>query len=102
MTKLDTDDIWYQPSLDVFLNRWFSNYAEARRSLDSDGGFLLPYRHHFFVCETDVIQALGLDPNDPDWEKVGRDCAKPVDGEAYQRLIDKRAKVLRDTSVNEV
>jgi hypothetical protein len=102
MTKLNIDEIWYQPGLDVFLNRWFSNYAEARRSLDIDGGFLLPYRHHFFVCETDVIQAIGLDPNDPDWEKVGRDCAKPIDSEAYQRLIDKRAKVLRDTSVNEV
>jgi hypothetical protein len=101
MTKLDTDDIWYQPSLDVFLNRWFSTYADARNSLDGEGGFLLPYRHHFFVCEADVIQAIGLDPNDPDWEKVGWDCAQPKDIEAYRRLFEKRAKVLRGTSVNE-
>ena len=33
MRRDDSDDLWYQPDLDVFLNRWFSNYDEARRSL---------------------------------------------------------------------
>jgi hypothetical protein len=97
-----SDDIWYQASLDVFLNRWFSGYDDARKSLDSDGGFLLPYKNHFFVCEADLIQAIGLDPNDADWEKIDWDCAQPKDIEAYQRLLEKRAKVLRGTSVNEV
>jgi hypothetical protein len=94
MTDLDSDKLWYQPSLDVFLNRWFSNYEEARRLLDGEGGYLLPYQKHFFVCEAEVISALGLEPDDLDWERIGRDAAKPKDREAYQRLRDKRVKIL--------
>jgi len=39
----------YEPRMDAFLNRWFTSYAAARRSLDSDGDFLLPYEEQFFV-----------------------------------------------------
>ena len=35
MTDTDSDKLWYQPNLDVFLNRWFSTYEEARRSLEA-------------------------------------------------------------------
>jgi hypothetical protein len=94
MIEPDFDKLWYQPNLDVFLNRWFRTYEEARRSLDAEGGFLLPYQKHFFVCEADVIQALGMEPEDPDWETIGHDAAKPSDNEAYQRLRDKRARVV--------
>ena len=86
--------LWYQSTLDVFLNRGFSNYEAARQSLDGEGGFLLPYKKHFFVCEADVIQALGLEPDDPDWERIGRDGAKPKDRDAYERLRDRRTKIL--------
>ena len=57
MNQALSDEIWYQPNLDVFLNRWFSEYANARKSLEVEGGFLLPYKQHFFVCEADVIEA---------------------------------------------
>src|SRR5712675_739498 len=94
MIDSDSDKLWYQPNLDVFLNQWFSNYEEARQALDSGGGFLLPYKNHFFVCEADVIQALGLEPDDQDWEKIGRDAAKPRDAEAFQRLRKRRIRVV--------
>ena len=94
MIDPNSDKLWYQANLDVFLNRWFANYQEARQALDREGGFLLPYRKHFFVCEADVIQALGLEPDDPDWEKIGRDGAQPEDQDAYQRLRDKRAQIV--------
>lgn len=96
MSEVDTRKLWYHPNLDVFLNRWFSSYEAARRSLESEGGFLLPYLKHFFVCEPDVIAAMGLEPDDPDWERIGRDCVKPTDADAYQRLVDKRVRVVRD------
>lgn len=96
MERKDADELWYQPDLDVFLNRWFPNYDEARRSLESEGGFLLPYRHHFYVCEAGAIRALGLEPEDPDWERIGRDCARPADAEAYRRLRAKREQVARE------
>ena len=96
MDQVDVDTLWYQPNLDVFLNRWFSNYAEAQKSHRSDGGFLLPYKRHFFVCEADVILAMGLESDDPDWERVGWDCAQPLDKPAYLRLREKRVKVLQN------
>ena len=95
MNEVEEDSIWYQPNLDVFLNRWFSSYADARHSLESEGGFLLPYKKHFFVCEAGVIRSLGLEPDDPDWEKIGRDFAKPADEEAASRLQEKRLNILR-------
>jgi len=33
---------------------------------------------------------MGLDPSDPDWERIGRDGARPADEQAYQRLRAKR------------
>lgn len=95
MNRPDAEELWYQPSLDVFLNLWFANYDAARAARETEGGFLLPYKHHFFVCEPGLIKALGLDPNDPDWEMVGWDCARPKDPEAYQRLRAQREKKLR-------
>jgi len=82
----------------VFLNRWFANYAEARASRERHGGFLLPYQTHFFVCQPDVIAALGLDPQDSDWEKIGYDCARPNDQNAFVRLRKKREGIVRAAS----
>ena len=87
--------LWYPPTLDVFLNRWFKTYEEARRALESEGGYLLPYKQQFFVCEAPAIKAMGLDPADPDWEQVGRDLAHPADEQAYQRLREKRERAAR-------
>jgi hypothetical protein len=95
MTQEDASRLWYEPELDVFVNRWFSDYGEARRSLEVEGGYLLPYGRQYFVCEAEVIRALGLEPGDEDWERVGRDCARPADVEAYGRLRGKRERVAR-------
>ena len=86
-----TDEMWYPPHLDVFLNLWFSSYDEAKAEQERSGGYLLPCRHHFFVCQAEAIRALGLDPEDPDWARVGWDCARPRDELAAERLFVKRA-----------
>jgi len=95
MTDIDRSKLWYHPNLDVFLNRWFADYEQARASLESEGGFLFPYRHHYFVCQPDVVAALGLDPEDADWEAIGRDCVRPKDQAAFQRLSEKREQIVR-------
>jgi hypothetical protein len=69
-----------------FLNRWFARYDEARASLEFGGGYLFPYRRQFFVCESGFVEALGVDPADPDWERVGRDWVRPRDADAHGRL----------------
>jgi hypothetical protein len=45
-----------------------------------------------------VISALGLDPQDSDWEKIGYDCAHPQDPEALDRLRQKREAIVRRSS----
>ena len=80
----------YVPLMDAFLNRWFASYEEARASLDADGGYLLPYNDQFFVTVADAIRELGLDPADPDWERIGWDWVRPLDDEARERLRQKR------------
>ena len=92
----EADTLWYPPALDVFLNRWFKSYEEARRLLEGEGGYLLPYKHQFFICEAAAVEAMGLDPCDPDWDKIGRDGARPADEQAYQRLREKRMAAAGD------
>ncbi|MEO7328119.1 MAG: hypothetical protein ABI193_06050 [Minicystis sp.] len=85
-------DRYYPPGrMGSGLNRWFTSYDEARTSLDAYGGYLFPYRTQFFVCEEAHIEALGLDPADPDWARIGHDWVKPRDPEAHQRLDERLA-----------
>lgn len=72
------------------LNVWCPTYEAAREYLDTRRGFyLLEYRGKCFLAQAPHIRGLGLDPNDPDWERIGRDWVKPRDPEAKQRLRDK-------------
>lgn len=89
-----TSPSMYAGELDVFLNRWFVSYEEASASLEAEGGFLLPYRNQFFVCEQSAIQMLGLDPEDPDWGRIGYDWVKPRDWRAWRRLAYRREQAL--------
>lgn len=74
----------------AFLNHWFSDYAEARAHLERAGGFLLPYGAQYFVAESAAITHLGLDPDDPDWARIGYDWVRPADAVAFARLREKR------------
>lgn len=80
----------YVPSMDVFLNRWFVTYEAARAARETEGGYLFPYRHHFFVAPSGAIRELGLDPADPDWERIGWDWVRPLDRAAWERLAEQR------------
>ena len=82
--------------LDVLLNRWFATYEDARASREQMGGFLLPYSQQFFICEPERIRELGLDPDDPDWKRIGWDWVKPLDRLAWERLREKRVRSGKD------
>lgn len=72
------------------LNTWFNNYEDAKKYLDSrKKHYLLVYKNHYFVCQAPHIESLGLDPKDPDWEKIGYDWVNPTDQKAKLRLQDK-------------
>ncbi len=84
-TQFDSSKFFSKPR-GAFLNRWFVDYAQAKESLEKEGGYLLPYRDQYFICESGFIEALGLDPNDPDWERIGRNGIEPADQAAWARI----------------
>jgi hypothetical protein len=72
------------------LNVWYATYKEAKQHLEqAQTHYLLVYKQHYFICQADHILGLGLDPHDPDWQKIGRDWACPKDLKAHARLCSK-------------
>lgn len=69
-----------------FSNEWYANYQVAKQHLEQVGGYLLPYKNHFFICTSEYIKTLGLDPNDPDWKAISWDWVHPTCLVAWQRL----------------
>ena len=43
-----------------FLNQWSANYAEAKSYQQENGGFILPFKNQFFICEADYVNNLGF------------------------------------------
>ena len=63
-----------------------ASYDEAREIRREHGGSLLACRRHFFIVDRHCIEFLGIDPDDPDWQHIGRDWARPADPASRQRL----------------
>lgn len=80
-----------------FLNQWFASYPEAKSYLQSEGGFLLPFKKQFFICDANYITELGFDADDNDWKLIGYDWAQPDNKEAWQRLYKKWMKIQGDS-----
>ncbi|WP_394834956.1 hypothetical protein LVJ94_51500 [Pendulispora rubella] len=81
------------------LNQWFASYAEAfaaQRSLpDRPRHYLLAYKRHLLITGPSFVEALGMDPDDPDWEAIGWDWVHPIDAAARSRLYYKRLVAMR-------
>lgn len=90
----------YAGGLDVLLNRWFARYEDARASRQQMGGFLFPYDKQFFVCEAEGVRVLGLDPTEPDWQRIGWDWVEPLDRAAWDRLREKRLAAIAKSKPN--
>lgn len=86
----------YTAAMAVYLNRWFADHAEARASLAERGGYLLPFRDQCFLTDADAVRLLGLDPDDPDWRRIGFDWVRPADAAAHGRLVARRRAAIAD------
>ena len=82
----DFGTLLYPDGADAHWNIWSASYAEARSIREDHGGYLLAYRRHFFIVDRYFIETLGLLPEDPDWELIGRDWVKPRQMDARARL----------------
>ena len=84
------------PGSSAHWNIWSASYDEAKEIRAEHGGYLLGYKKHYFIVDQYYVETLGLDPNDADWERIGRDWVKPASVEArdrlYAQLIRKYAK----------
>ena len=77
-----------------YLNAWFATYDEAKAALKGRDRFLFPYRKQFVVIPAGLLQSLGLDVSDPDWDAIGRDWAQPQDAAAHYRLNQKLTRIV--------
>jgi len=84
----------YVSAMSFSVNQWFIDYEEAAQALQQGGGYLLPYRKQFFVTSREAVAELGLDPGDPDWQRIGFDWIRPRDAEARVRLAARRYEVM--------
>ena len=80
-----------------FLNLWYKTYEEAATVREAKNGYLLAYRRHYLVVDGYYLEALGLDPADPDWEAMGFDWVRPRDLAARSRLYGKLVQALPRT-----
>ena len=55
-----------------------------------------PIRCPFFITDRHFIATLKLDPDDPDWERIGRDWVKPSKPDARERLYAKLIRIRSD------
>ncbi|AUX27212.1 hypothetical protein SOCEGT47_077930 [Sorangium cellulosum] len=81
------------------LHHWFATYDEARAHLEAlpeaPRSYLLAHKQHFFIADPAFVASLGLDPDDPDWQAIGWDWARPADPGARSRLCAKRLAAMR-------
>lgn len=99
-SELDFGTILHDRDTGGMLNAWFARYDEARAHLDErrrrgERSFLLAYKRQFLVVDVHYVAALGLDPDDADWDALDFDWARPRDGAARTRLLGKRLAAMR-------
>lgn len=87
------DVLWCPPGASAFWHIWCKTYEEARGYLESNGGYLLTAHGRCFIAERGYIESLGLDPDDPRWEKAGYDMKEPKDQAAFEALTAERMRV---------
>ena len=59
-----------------------STYDEAKAVHAVKGGVLLPYRRHYFVTSTALLDRLGFEAGHADWAAIGYDFARPASAAA--------------------
>jgi hypothetical protein len=103
VSEVDFGKLLYGDTLGARLNHWFAHYEEARAFLDASASsspqlYLLAYKRHFFIVERYYVEALGLDPDDPDWRAIGWDWTRPRSADARRRLYAKVLAAQRATT----
>jgi hypothetical protein len=82
-----------------YLNLWYGRYEDAAIGRRASGGYLLAYRRQFMVVQASFIEALGLDSEASEWQRLGFDWVRPLDLRARTRLYGRMiAQMPREVS----
>ena len=90
----DYGTFFYPKRCHVHWNIWFASYEEASKVRNEHGGFLLAYKNQFFVVDEDYIRSFGLNPEDPEFEVIGRDWVQLQSHEHRNRLYGKLVETI--------
>ena len=82
----DRGELMHRNPGGAYWNIWSASYDEAEAIRRDHGGILLAYRRQFLIVEPPYIEHLGLEPDDPDWDRMGRDWVRPADRAAWTRI----------------
>jgi hypothetical protein len=85
-TVADFGDLLCPRRCGAHVNLWYARYEEAAAVRAERGGYLLAYRRQYLVVDRYYVETLGLDPDDPDWSRLGFDWVRPRDPAARVRL----------------
>ncbi len=92
---------FYPKGFTTYWNIWFAKYSQAKKVLDEGKGYLLPYKHQYFIVEEHFVDSIGIPHTMPEWEAIGRDWVHPLNvkawlilNTAYENAITNRGVVL--------
>ncbi|MCA9609539.1 MAG: hypothetical protein KC619_28265 [Myxococcales bacterium] len=88
----DLGELMHRTSGGAYWNIWSASYDEATSIRRDHGGWLLAYRRQFLIVDEHFIEHLGLDPEDEDWARIGRDWVRPADRAAWTRLASRAVR----------
>lgn len=98
----EVKDQFYPVRGAAYWNNWFASYKKAKQVHAQSGGFLLPFRNQFFICEEGFVDNLGLPASLPEWRQIGFDWVHPAHVKAWLQLNEQYATVLskaRNTNI---
>ena len=92
----EIDEQFYPKSFTTYWNIWFAKYAQAKKVLNEGKGYLLPYKHQFFICEEHFVDSIGIPHTLPEWDMIGRDWIHPKNVKAWLDLNDIFVRATKD------
>ncbi len=90
----EVKDQFYPMRGAAYWNNWFASYKKAKDVHKQSGGFLLPFRNQFFICEEGFVDELGIPAALPEWKTIGFDWVHPANVKAWLRLNERYASKL--------
>ena len=87
---LDMGEFFYPKGAGYFINKWFSNYQEAKNILDTletSTAWLLPYKHQFIIVKSSYIDIFKLDDEiNLLWPTVKYDMMASYNASAWDQI----------------